>query len=82
MRSPWQPTEELLSISSGIVAPSDTLADIDSAKATGEEQVQEYITNRLVQGNVDVFSPIKTTKLRSFAPLGKSDRSKETSTIL
>lgn len=68
MINPWDESlENLISLSSGAIAGKDVTADLLSAETKGKEAADEFIRSRLVTKEKDVFAPIKSFKLKSFA---------------
>ena len=67
--NPFQRTEELTSLSSGVQAPEDVKQDLLNAKSTGENQLQQFIDKRVSSDTVGFYEPIKRLKLQTFTSL-------------
>jgi len=64
---------ELVNISSGVIAPPATSADLMNAYVKGENAVVQFMRDRLLSGEVPFFSPISKAKLATFSKArGKS----------
>lgn len=60
MVNPWRTeSENLISLSSGVVADEQTQNDLLLAEERGEGQLQTYIKERFISKEVDIFKPIK-----------------------
>ena len=70
---------ELINISTGIVASADIKVDLLNAYQIGKVASERFFVERIqTDGTVDFFSPIKTNKLKSFANMGKKTTTKLT----
>ncbi|KAJ8030514.1 hypothetical protein HOLleu_26961 [Holothuria leucospilota] len=59
-------TEQMVCLSSGAVASDAVKADMMNALEEGEADSVAYMKNRLIANKVDMFSPIKQKKLKTF----------------
>ena len=62
--------EELVHLTSGIVAPEKVAKDLSSARERGEEAVHSFIVERLQHDNVGFFAPLKRMNLQAFSSVG------------
>lgn len=58
--------KELLQLASGVVATEQTSKDMHSLWVTGKRKAEEFVNSKILTEEPDIFSPIKTTKLRTF----------------
>ena len=76
MINPFTTTnDKLVSLSSGAVAATEVQEDLLRAELVGEQQLSEYMTDRLVKQKTDVFSAIKLSKLKTFSTQTKTQKS-------
>ena len=73
--------EELLNVASGKVAPCDVRMDLERAESLGESELQKYIDQRMQKKEMDMFSPIRAQKLKTFSATGKEKRNGEVATL-
>jgi len=75
--------EDLINISSGIVAPVDVRNDLQHAFQIGTSGAEKFVVDRIgLNGNVDFFAPLRTNKLKTFATMGSTTIAKLTSTTV
>ena len=60
-------SDDLLNISSGVVAPPNVKKDLMHARTVGEEEFQKFVENRLKTSNVGFFEPLSKLKLETFS---------------
>ena len=65
-RNPFEPSEELLSLSSGYVASESMKADLLLAKEKGTTALTAFVEERLVTNSTGFFQTLPKLKLRSF----------------
>ena len=70
---------ELINISSGAIAPEDVKHDLLNVKEVGEENAMDFMENRLICEEPDIFSPIKQIKSKTFKNLSQNIRTKSAS---
>ena len=68
--------EELVSVSSGMVADEATKKDLLTAYDIGEANFLSFVESRIDKKEVDFFAPIKANKLRTFAGAKRPERKK------
>ena len=76
--SPNSPTE-LVNICSGVVADEETKTDVKDAYLKGDEKLEQFLHNKLVCEEPDIFSNIGTMKLKTFKSMAKSKKVKTSS---
>lgn len=59
-------TEELVHLTSGVVAPKTVVKDLSSARERGEEAVQNFVVERLQHDTEGFFAPLRRMKLQTF----------------
>ena len=67
------PSDELMSISSGITAPKSVASDLLTAQDQGEKAYQEFVDSRLKKGTA-FYNPLKKLQLKSFDSLKKNQK--------
>ena len=65
---------DMIHLSSGLVATPDVKTDLLTVKQQGEECVTDFITNRLLVTEPDIFSKISKLKLKTFSSMTKKVR--------
>ena len=65
-RSPFEPSEELLSLSSGYVASESMKADLLLAKEKGTTALTAFVEERLVTNSTEFFQTLPKLKVGSF----------------
>ena len=70
---------ELINVSSGAIAPEDVKHDLLSVKEIGEQNAMDFMQNRLICEEPDIFSPIKQNKSKTFKNLSKKIHTKSAS---
>ena len=68
--------EELVNISTGSVASGEIQRDLLMAGQFGDDCFTEFVNERFITKKKDLFSSIKTQKLKTFSNLGKSSTTK------
>ncbi len=66
MRNPFLPSDELVSISTGVQATDKTKKDLLSGYKAGKERTETFIKDRILSNNVPFFDPITKLKLNTF----------------
>ena len=74
-------SSSIVHLSSGLEADKETNACYLNAKKTGEEAVDEFCKERLVEKKLDFYDPIKLTKLKTFDDMVSRPKSKAKLTI-
>ena len=65
-------SNDLLCISNGVLATEEVRDDLLTAKTKGEEKMQTFINNRLLEeGKASMFDPIKKLNLGTFSKMAK-----------
>ena len=73
MVNPFEPgREEILHLTSGLVATEEVRSDVLMAKETGEEKLQTFIQEKLLVPEPDIFSKIPMLKLKTFTSMVKN----------
>lgn len=75
MVDPFQDDPEendLVNLSSGVVAPDDIVADLSGAFDKGNEAFEQFVSNKLLVEEPDIFDPIAKQKLKTFASTKKA----------
>lgn len=67
MVNPFDDNDELVSLSSGTVAPQLVCTDLLEAHSKGKQEVARFVTERLVEKSIDIFSPLSMLKLKDFS---------------
>ena len=67
---------ELINISSGVVASDDVRDDLLNVKEVGDQNAINFMENRLICEEPDIFSPIKQNKSKTFKSMSKNVRTK------
>ena len=62
---------ELINISSGVVASDDVRDDLLNVKEVGDQNATNFMENRLICEEPDIFSPIKQNKSKTFKSMSK-----------
>lgn len=62
---------DLVSLSNGIMAPDDVAADLAHAYDRGNEAFKQFVSNKLLVKEPDIFSTIPKMKLKTFGTLNK-----------
>ncbi len=70
--NPFKESQELVSLTSGVVAPENIQNDLLKAKQVGENSVNETIKNRLLSLNVNLHDPMPKHNLGTFSKLTES----------
>lgn len=80
MSNPFSPEcpSELVNICSGVLADKETASDMENAYLKGDEKFENYSTKILCE-EPDIFSKIKTTRLRTFKSMAKPTSAKTSS---
>ena len=63
--------EYLINISSGVVAPNDVRDDLLQAYTLGKSVCDKFYKERISGSEVDLFTPIRSQRLKTFANTGK-----------
>ncbi|XP_028415026.1 uncharacterized protein LOC114538109 [Dendronephthya gigantea] len=81
MSNPFSPDspKELVNICSGVVADEVTTADVKNAYNKGDQKLEDFLHNRLLCEEPDIFSNIGTMKLKTFKSMSKSKKVKTSS---
>lgn len=83
MINPFLPREDLVCISSGVVATKSVRDDIQSACDKGEAALKNFIQDRVQSSKTDFFSPIKSLKLTTFGDqMKKSSKTKDGNQVI
>ena len=61
----------LVSLSNGVTAPDDVAADLSHAFDKGNEALKQFVSNKLLMEEPDIFSTIPKMKLKTFDALNK-----------
>ena len=73
MINPFEtPQEELVCISSGVIASAEVKSDLLNAEEKGESALIDFMDQRLLSPTKDFFSPLKNMKLKTFTNQGKA----------
>ncbi|PIK41754.1 hypothetical protein BSL78_21395 [Apostichopus japonicus] len=67
---------QLVNLTSGVVASKEVADDLASAKSKGEVAVQSFITDRLQGEETGFFAPIKRLNLKTFASMRRKRTTK------
>jgi len=67
MINPFVPNEDLVCISSGVVATKTVKEAMLTAGDQGETALQTFVNDRILSSKTDFFSPIKSLRLATFA---------------
>ena len=67
--NPFEESTEIVSLTSGIVAPSKIQSDLLKAKQIGEKSVNETITKRLLSQEINFHDPMPKHNLGTFSTL-------------
>ena len=72
MVNPFEPgREEIVHLTSGLVATQEVKSDLLSAKEAGEKQLQTFIQEKLLVPEPDIFSKLPMLKLKTFTSMAK-----------
>lgn len=83
MVNPFQDSsDELLCLSSGLVATEEIKSDLLQAERLGEKAAATYMQERLLSKNTDMFKPIKAMKLGLIGDRQKSSKTQTSKTIM
>lgn len=83
MVNPFQTSEDLVCISSGVVASKKVKEDILNACDKGEVALKDFVQDRILSSKTDFFSPIKSMKLATFGDqMKKSTKTKEGKSVV
>lgn len=61
----------IVNLSSGLVAPEDVVTDLLDAFDKGNDGFEQFVSNKLLVDDPDIFSPIAKQKLKTFASIKK-----------
>ena len=61
----------IVNLSSGVVAPEDVVADLVGAFDKGNVVFKQFVSNKLLVDEPDIFFPIPKQKLRTFVSIKK-----------
>lgn len=78
MSNPFDEQDSLVNIANGKVAPGDVSKDMIMAKGIGEEKCKIFISEKLLTEKPDLFTPIQSTKLKTFSTMEKKAKVKTT----
>ena len=62
----------LANLSSGVVAPADVITDLTAAFDRGNDTFEQFVSDKLLVDEPDIFSPISKLKLKTFASSKKT----------
>ena len=68
--NPFNPSEELSSLSSGAVAPKDVKDEL-LAKKIGENAAMAFMKDSIISNEIKLYDPISKNKLKTFSALRK-----------
>ena len=72
MVNPFEPgREEIVHLTSGLLATEEVRSDVLMAKEAGEEKLQTFIQEKLLVPEPDIFSKISMLKLKTFTSMVK-----------
>lgn len=66
MIDPFWSNEELVCLTSGVVASPDVCKDMLEAKKIGTEKLEEYIKNHVTADKGNIFASIKSSRFKTF----------------
>ena len=69
--NPFDPSEELSSLSSGAVAPKDVKDELLGAKKIEENAAVAFMKHRIISNETELYDPISKKKLKTFSALRK-----------
>lgn len=75
--NPFEPSEELASLSSGCVVTKTIKSDLLAAKEKGTEALTAFVEDRLLSDSVGFFDPLPKLRLGTFRDTQKTAVSKE-----
>lgn len=61
----------LINTATGTVAPTDVTESLLSAKEKGEQEMREFVDERLISGREDFWNPLKKINTKTFESLNK-----------
>ena len=64
--NPFQPQENLIVLSSGVVASEEVQKDLLQAKEVGQTRLNQFLNERIIEGNVEFNATITKNALRTF----------------
>ena len=70
-RNPFEPSDNLVSLSSGIVANEKMRYDLMSAKEQGKASLMKFVQERIVTNETDFYASISKLRLQTFANVNK-----------
>ena len=62
----------IVNLSSGVVAPEDVVTDLVGAFDKGNVAFKQFVSNKFLVGEPDIFSPIAKQKLKTLVSIKKS----------
>ena len=71
-----EPPYPLINIATGVVAPNDVTKDLLNARSEGRKAMLEFAEERLNLGEIPLSTPIKKIKLRTFANVHATKKTK------
>lgn len=72
MVNPFEPgREDMIHLTSGLVATQEVKSDLLSAKEAGEKRLQTFIQEKLLVPEPDIFSKLPMLKLKTFTSMAK-----------
>ena len=64
--NPFEPSEGIVNLSSGVTASEEIKEDLLKAKEIGERCLDEFLKSRIESGEVSLYEPIRKQKLKTF----------------
>ena len=81
--NPFQQSTDLVSLTSGVVAPGDITDDLLQTKTKGDWALNDFVNSRLHSTDIDFFHPLKKLNLESFGQATRplATKAKETTKV-
>lgn len=61
----------IVNLSSGVVTPDDVVTDLLDAFDKGNDGFEQFVSNKLLVDDPDIFNPIAKQKIKTFASIKK-----------
>ena len=75
LTNPFQPSEELFSLTSGMTANQQITTDLLQAYEKGSNAIQKFFQERLLSNKVSFYDTLSKLNLKTFATMQKTKKS-------
>ena len=78
LKNPFQPSNDLVSLTSGVVASDEITEDLLHAETKGQEALDDFVKLLLNSNKTNFFDPLKKLQLKTFSHAQKPKQRQET----